>query len=159
LASQGIARLKEFAEAGGTLLFLGSATKLPISRWELGARDVTRRLSSEGFYVPGSLLRVKVNQSHPIGYGMREETAVMFQHSPVLDLTRGLAIASYPKQDILLSGWISGEGSLVERTALAEFKLGKGRLILIPFRTQFRAQSRGTYKFLFNSLYYATTRR
>jgi hypothetical protein len=159
LASQGIARLKEFAEAGGTLLFLGNATKLPISRWELGARDVTRRLPSEDFYVPGSFLRVKVNKSHPIGYGMREETAVMFRHSPALDLTRGLSIARYPDRDLLLSGWINGETHLVEKTALAEFKMGKGRTILIPFRTQFRAQSRGTYKFLFNSLYYATTRR
>jgi hypothetical protein len=159
LASRGIARLKEFAEAGGTLLFLGSATQLPLSRWKLGARDVTRHLSSEDLYVPGSLLRVRVNKSHPIGYGMREETAVMFRHSPALDLTRGLAIASYPDRDLLLSGWINGEDSLVKKTALAEFKLGKGRIILIPFRTQFRAQSRATYKFLFNSLYYATTRR
>ena len=159
LASQGITRLKEFAEAGGTLLFLGSATELPISRWELGVRDVTRRLSSGDLYVPGSFLRVKVNKTHPIGYGMREETAVMFRHSPALDLTRGLAIARYPGRDLLLSGWITGEAHLVEKTALAEFKMGKGRTILIPFRTQFRAQSRGTYKFLFNSLYYATTRR
>ena len=159
LASQGIAQLKEFAEEGGTLLFLGDATRLPISRWELGARDVARRLSSEDFYVPGSFLRVRVNKSHPIGYGMRDEAAVMFRHSPALDLTRGLAIASYPDRDLLLSGWINGENHLAEKTALAEFKMGKGRIILIPFRTQFRAQSRGTYKFLFNSLYYATTRR
>ena len=159
LTSRGISRLKEFAEAGGTLLFLGSATKLPISSWELGAHDVTRHLSSQDFYVPGSFLRVRVNKSHPIGYGMREETAVMFRHNPVLELTRGLAIASYPNRDLLLSGWLNGEEFLVKKTALAELKMGKGRLILIPFRTQFRAQSRGTYKFLFNSLYYATTRR
>jgi hypothetical protein len=159
LASRGIARLKEFSEAGGTLLFLGNATELPISHWELGVRNVTRRLSPEDFYVPGSFLRVRVNKSHPIGYGMREEAAVMFRHSPSLDLTRGLAIAHYPEGNLLLSGWINGEDSLEKTTALAEFKTGKGRIILIPFRTQFRAQSRGTYKFLFNSLYYATTRR
>ena len=159
LASRGIARLKEYAEAGGTLLFLGDATQLPISRWELGARNVTQRLSSEDFYVPGSFLRIQVNKSHPIGYGMRDEAAVMFRHNPSLDLSRGLAIAHYPDRDLLLSGWINGEDILAQKTALAEFKMGKGRIILIPFRTQFRAQSRGTYKFLFNSLYYATTRR
>ena len=83
----------------------------------------------------------------------------MFRHNPSLDLSRGLAIAHYPDRDLLLSGWINGEDILAQKTALAEFKMGKGRIILIPFRTQFRAQSRGTYKFLFNSLYYATTRR
>ncbi|MEE8348390.1 MAG: M14 family zinc carboxypeptidase [Acidobacteriota bacterium] len=159
LGSRGIARLKAYAESGGTLLFLGNATELPILRWELGARNVPRRLPSEQIYVPGSLLRVGVNKSHPIGYGMKEEIGVMFRHSPSLDLTQGLAIAHYSDQNLLLSGWLDGEQALVKKAALAEFKTGKGRMILIPFRTQFRAQSRGTYKFLFNSLYYATTRR
>ena len=90
---------------------------------------------------------------------MREEAAVMFDSSPAFHLSRGLPVVQYSSEDLLLSGWITGEEHLADKTALAEFRLEKGRLILIGFRTQFRGQTRGTYKFLFNSLYYATLRR
>jgi len=82
---------------------------------------------------------------------------VMFRHSPAFDLSRGLSVVHYSSKDPLLSGWIHGEEHLVGKTALAEFPIEQGKVILIGFRTQFRAQTRGTYKFLFNSLYYATT--
>ena len=159
LGDQGIARLKQFAEAGGTLLFLGRATQLPLSHWGLGARNITQGLSSQEFYAPGSFLRVSVNNRHPIGYGMMEEAAVMFYRSSAFALSQGLAVVHYAPQDLLLSGWINGENHLAGKTALAEFRMEKGRIILIPFRPQFRAQTRGTYKFLFNTLYYATTKR
>ena len=32
--------------------------------------------------------------------------------------------------------------------------MGHGHIILIGFRTQWRGQSHGTYKFMFNALYY-----
>ncbi|TDI07870.1 MAG: hypothetical protein E2P08_05195 [Acidobacteria bacterium] len=157
LGKEGMARLRQFASEGGTLVFLGEASRLPLLRWQLGGVDITDRLTSREFSVPGALLRVSVNNHHPIGYGMMEEAAVMFWHTPAFDLSRGLSVVHYSSKDPLLSGWIHGEEHLVGKTALAEIPMDQGRVILIGFRTQFRAQTRGTYKFLFNSLYYATT--
>ncbi|MCH8017385.1 MAG: hypothetical protein IH917_12255 [Acidobacteria bacterium] len=158
LGKEGMARLRQFASEGGTVVFLGEASRLPLLRWQLGGVDITDRLTSREFSVPGALLRVSVNNHHPIGYGMMEEAAVMFRHTPAFDLSRGLSVVRYSSKDPLLSGWIHGEEHLVDKTALAEFPMDQGKVILIGFRTQFRAQTRGTYKFLFNSLYYATTR-
>ncbi|MFQ5928233.1 MAG: M14 metallopeptidase family protein [Acidobacteriota bacterium] len=159
LGEEGINRLREFAASGGTLLFLGEATKLPLSEWNIGARDVSEGFPPEELYIPGSLLRVRVNNRHPIGYGMPEEAAVMFRNNPVFDPSEGQTVVRYSSQDLLLSGWVNGEEHLSEKAGLCLFKLGQGRVILIGFRTQFRAQTRGTYKFLFNSLYYATTQQ
>ncbi len=158
LGKEGVARLRQFASEGGTVVFLGAASRLPLLRWQLGGVDITKSLASREFSVPGSLVRVSVNNHHPIGYGMMEEAAVMFRHTPVFDLSRGLSVVRYSSKDPLLSGWIHGEEHLAGKTALAEFPMDEGKVILIGFRTQFRAQTRGTYKFLFNSLYYATTR-
>ncbi len=158
LGEKGLSRLKDFAESGGTLLFLGGSAQVPLSHWETEVENMTQNLSAEEFYVPGSFLRVQVNNRHPIGYGMPAEAAILFNNDPVFRLNRGLRLVRYGSENLLLSGWMTGEKHLADRTALAEFPIGKGRVILIGFRTQFRAQARGTYKFLFNSLYYATTK-
>ncbi|MFQ5738855.1 MAG: M14 metallopeptidase family protein [Acidobacteriota bacterium] len=158
LGEKGIARLRKFAQSGRTLIFLAGATQLALSEWDLGVTDITSKLKSEEFYVPGSLLRVRVHNRHPIGFGMGEEAAVMFVRSPAFEVSKGLSIVNYAGQDLLLSGWVDGEEHLQGRSGLVEVPVGKGRIILIGFRTQFRAQTRGTYKFLFNSLYYSTLR-
>ena len=38
------------------------------------------------------------------------------------------------------------------RIAVAQVKHGEGRVVLLGFRAQHRAQTHGTFKFLFNSL-------
>lgn len=160
LGEQGIERLKAFAEAGGTLVFLGQASRLPLEEWkaDLELEEVTENLSPQEFYVPGSLLRARVHNRHPVGYGVSDETALLYLNNPVFAVKEGLSVVSYPEEGLLLSGWMNGETHLAGKTALAEVPLGRGRLVLIGFRTQFRAQARVTYKFLFNSLYYATIR-
>jgi hypothetical protein len=154
LGTQGLMRLKSYVEAGGTVVFLGSSCRLPIREWQLGVQE-RRELTQPPFYVPGSLLRVEVDNGHPLGYGVPEQSAVMFQASPLFNLGGNASVVRYAR-DPLLNGWAEGTEALHGRTALGEVKLGAGRVVLIGFRSQFRGQTRVSYKFLFNSLYYAT---
>ena len=156
LGEEGLAKLREFTEKGGTLVLLGDSTRLVLDEWDLGVVEVTRKLSPEEFYIPGSLLRVEVNNSHPLGYGLLPQSAVMFRNNPVFRLSGGQRIVAYATKELLLSGWADGEEHIRGETGLAMVEIGAGRVILIGFLTQFRAQMRATYKFLFNSLYYAT---
>ena len=45
-----------------------------------------------------------------------------------------------------------GEENLARRAAVVSAKLGQGRVVLIGFPAQHRAQTHGTYKLLFNAL-------
>jgi hypothetical protein len=106
------------------------------------------------------LLMLKVDTATPIGYGMPREAAGMFSRS--LGLTTWLptgdwdrtVVASYPEDDVLLSGWLLGEELIARKAAVVDLTYKKGHIILIGFKCQHRAQSHGTYKFLFNSLLY-----
>ena len=66
-------------------------------------------------------------------------------------------IARYAAKDILMSGWALGEKKYIGgKAAMMRVRLGKGDVVLFGFRPQFRGQSRGTYKLLFNALLNAT---
>ncbi len=158
IGQEGLASLRRFAEQGGTLVFLGDSGELPVREWDLGITEVTRDLPRSDFSVPGSLLRIRVNPRHPVGYGMSETSAAMFVRNPAFETKTAVSIASYAAEDLLLSGWIDGERYLHGRQAVFEVPVAKGRIIFIGFRSQFRAQTRVTYKLLFNSLFYATIR-
>ncbi len=46
-----------------------------------------------------------------------------------------------------------GEGKLKRKAAMVVARHGEGKVVLIGFRPQHRAQTHGTYKLVFNSLY------
>jgi hypothetical protein len=102
-----------------------------------------------------------MNQDSPLSFGMQLEEAIYFSDSPafrtrVPDPRFGrTVVARYPddEKDILLSGYLEGSELLEKRAAAVEFEVGEGKVILIGFRAQHRAQPLRTFKLLFNTLY------
>src|SRR4029078_5364956 len=57
----GVKALREFVEAGGTLVCLNRASDFAIEQFKLPVRDVVDGLPRTEFYVPGSILRVELD--------------------------------------------------------------------------------------------------
>jgi hypothetical protein len=70
----------------------------------------------------------------------------------ITDASRARSIARYVEGNPLRSGWLLGPQYIAGKSALVDVALGRGRVILFGFRTQHRAQTWGTFKFLFNSI-------
>ena len=167
LGEAGLSELERFARDGGTLVLMDGSTefatgvlKAPVtlitasrpSREERGADDGRLPL-----YAPGSILRVLVNSEHAVAAGMPDTAAVYFTNSTTFDVPQGAAarvIARYPEraEDILLSGYLQGGDAIAGKAAAVEIPIGSGRAVLFGFRPQYRGQSYGTFKMLFNAL-------
>ncbi|MDQ5844163.1 MAG: hypothetical protein M3539_02580, partial [Acidobacteriota bacterium] len=167
LGVEGVKALREFVEQGGTLVCLNRASDFAIEQFKLPVRDVVAGLSEKQFFVPGSILRIELDTSHPIARKMPRESIAWVEDSPVFEVVRtptgrGSArlddpsvkiIARYPANgNPLLSGWLLGAERLKGKAALVEVRLGKGRVILFGFRPQYRGQSLATYSLFFNAI-------
>jgi hypothetical protein len=161
IEKEGVEALKDFVANGGILVCMNNAGRLVLKEFkQIPAGNILEKVDRRKFFCPTSLLKVNVDNKSPIGYGMPKEAAVMFSESlafstsiPSGEWDRQV-VASYPQENILLSGWLLGEDIIARKPALVDVKYRKGHIILIGFRCQHRAQSHGTYKFLFNALLY-----
>ncbi len=159
IGADGVAALRAFVEKGGTLVTLGSASNFAIERFGLSVRDATAGKNTKEFWCPGSTLKIKVDNTNPIGYGMPQDAlAVYLMGSPAFVLTptqhneRYEVVARYADRDLLQSGWLVGEDTIAKTGGVVAAHVGSGKIVLIGFRTQHRAQTYGTYKLLFNTL-------
>ena len=151
LGKEGAEVLKAFAEAGGTLIFLNDASEWAVEHFGLGAKNVLSGLNSRDYYCPGSLLNVRLAEGHPLGLGLPRDLAIWNETSPAWEVTGGTSVASYRPKDLLASGWLLGETYLLNRSAIVDAPMGKGRAILFGLRPQYRAQSYQSLKMLFNA--------
>ena len=167
LGTAGVSALKLFVTQAGTLITLNGASNFAIERLGVGARNVLQGVANKDFYGPGSILRVDVDSGHPLAWGMDRDTAIWFEHSPafapIFDRAAGdvVNVATYPGGNPLMSGWLLGDQLLQGHSALVDAPLGEGHVVMFGFRPQYRGQSYGTFKLLFNALYYfgAVTQR
>ena len=158
LGEAGIRELDTFVRAGGTLICLDQACALAIDAFKLPIRDVTR-VPRDQFFSPGSLLRVELDPSQPLSYGMPAQTSGFFAYSSAYevapDATTVETIARYGAKDLLVSGWLEGEPVIAGRAAIVSASVGTGRVVLFGFRVQHRAQSLATFRLLFNAIFSA----
>ena len=158
IGQEGVAALKDFVEKGGTLVTFGEACSFGIEKFALSVRNIVENLDSQEFFCPGSTIKVKFDNLHPLAYGMPSEGYVLFRSSPAFEITpsqhneRYETVVRYQDRDLLQSGWLIGEEHLVKKAAMVNAKYGQGQVVLIGFRTQHRCQTHGTFKLLFNTL-------
>jgi hypothetical protein len=159
--------LRQFMEQGGTVIAVGSAANLgldlglPITSAlvEKNANGQERALPAEKFYVPGSLLRVQVDTTQAISFGMPRNVDVFYNNSPAFRLGSDAAakgvkpLAWFENGTPLRSGWAWGQSYLDGAVEAVQADIGKGTLYLFAPEITFRAQPAGTFKWLFNGIY------
>ena len=175
ISDVGVTNIIKFVREGGTLITLNDGCRFAVDKMGISVRDALASLQegedgyddsspksrSPEFFCPGSILRINFNTHHPVAYGMPEQGAAVFYYSPAFQLLPvvppgkdGQVIAFYPDESLLISGYIKGEKYLRNKVAAAEFSIDKGKVILLGFGVQNRAQPYGTFKLLFNALLY-----
>ena len=160
-------KLKEFANAGGTIVAMGSSSGLG-EMLELGISNAMTEIAADGrvvplprdkYFVPGSILQVAIDNSQPLAYGMGNNANIFFNNSPAYKLSAeaiaqgAKPVAWFNTANPLQSGWINGGAYLNGNFAVVDIPVGKGRLCLIGPEATFRAQPHGTFKLLFNGIY------
>jgi Zinc carboxypeptidase len=162
-----IPALKKFLEAGGTIITIGTSAnlayhlKLPVKDALVEiANGKQQTLPPEKYFIPGSIMHVSVDSTNSVSWGMRSEADVFFDSSPVFNLapdaiSKGevTPIAWFASDKTLRSGWAWGQEYLQDGVAAFVAKVGSGKLYAFGPEITFRAQTQGTYKFLFNPLY------
>ncbi len=159
MEKEGVKALEEFVREGGVLIALREACALPLQDFTLPVREASGKTFEGDFFCPGSLLSLDVDNSHPVGFGMPEQTAAFWNSGVLLEtfiphnveLDRRV-VASYGAQDLLISGWVIGGKAIQGKPAVVDVSLGKGHVILCGFGVQNRAQSWGAFKLLFNAI-------
>ena len=168
LSAAGVDALRAFVRAGGSLVCLGQSGGLAIGAFELPIRDVAPD-NEDRLFVPGSIVRLELDPLQPLSFGMPTNTAAFFAFSsvyaaasaggrsaPYADPSSAAGmrtIAHYGERDVLLSGWLEGEELIAGRAAIVEATVGAGRVVLLGFPVQHRAQSHATFRLLFNAIF------
>ncbi|HKB13575.1 MAG TPA: M14 metallopeptidase family protein [Vicinamibacterales bacterium] len=177
MTARGVSNLREFVSQGGTLVAMDRAAELPLTAFNLPIRNVTASTRDSDFYVPGSILKIVVDPTQPVAYGMPREAAAFFINSPAFAMGRSGAtpdvsstvepavpesmhiVARYPENGLLMSGWMLGERVIAGRAAVIDAAVDKGHVVLLGFRSGHRGQTHGTYKLLFNSIFLGASER
>ena len=158
IEQDGLDNLKQFVRDGGTILALGNASAFVIDAFDLPVKNVVKGLKDLEFFCGGSILRTQVKSAeNPLVFGLPDEPAALFARSGAFETEPGFdgsVLLTYPKDESpLLSGYILHPEKIEGKIASLEVRQGKGRIVVTGFRPQWRGQTHGMYKLVFNALW------
>lgn len=155
IGQEGVDALRAFVEGGGTVVLVDRACDLATDHLGLPVKNVLAGLSPQEFFGPGSIVRVVVDNAHPLAYGMEPQTAAYFRKSRAFETAApgAQSVVRYAADSVLMSGWLVGADRMAGKHAVLDVPVGRGRVILLGFSPYFRGQPHATFKLLFNSVY------
>lgn len=117
-----------------------------------------RSLQSGAKVIGGAIFEAKLDRSHPINFGYKENTLALFRNTTLFmqaDKNSYNNPIQYT-QTPLLSGYISKENAKVipNTVPFKVGRLGRGRVIVFTDNTNFRAFWFGTNKLLMNTIFF-----
>lgn len=158
IGEEGVEKVKEFVEKGGRVLALYESCEFAIEKLGVPVRNTVKDLKGDEFHCPGSTIRVNIDNTHPLGYGMPEEGLILLRGNHAYAVKGGhwnekyQTVITYPEEDMIQSGWLIGEKHLARKAALIDAKMGEGGVVLYGFAPQMRALTDATFKVFFNAL-------
>ncbi len=175
LGAEGVKAIGDFVAGGGVLmtfdrgseLALEAVPGLPVRRISpqsrAPARDGRSRDDSTGagaganVVAPGSILRTISVPGQRLTMGMPDTVPVYFTNSTAFEVAQDARVEvplRYPADvsSILMSGYLAGGEAIAGKAAAVDITVGAGRVVMFGFRPQYRGQSWGTFKLVYNAI-------
>lgn len=150
--------LKAFLENGGKIVTIGSSSDLA-EHLELGVENHLvdaqhKALKRTDFYTPGSVLTAKVAKGIASTWGYNDQIDLYYSNDNLYRITNNniKPLMWFDSEKVLKSGWSWGQKYLKDGVIAFEAPVGKGKLVSFGNDINFRAQTHGTFKLLFNQL-------
>jgi len=146
--------LREYVTGGGTLIAFGQTCRFAIKELQLPVKEFI--LESETMNEQSvQIIDIRTNNTNPIAFGMQKKTKAVFTadfHLQPLPWRRKTEVIAYLANAVKSSNGHSSSNWRNRLPVILSIPMGKGKIILMSVRPQFRAQVPATYKLLFNSI-------
>ena len=150
LGAKGKKALVAWVNAGGRLIAWEGSAEVAT---RIGASTAVLQMSHTN--MPGSLVRIAMDETGPLAEGVGPFAWAMFEDDPVMAPGDGTEAAVFPdasSEDFFVSGLDSGATQLGGTSAVVDEGVGQGRATIFTFDPVFRGWTDGTQRILWNAI-------
>lgn len=153
----GLAAIQRYVENGGTLITTGNSRAV-VTQFNLVPYLTSAPVKGD-FYAPGPIVTMQVKQpTHPIfyGYDAKADLPVRWATNMIYTMPVQYAadvLARFPggKANVV-SGVMRGADGVKDNVAIAEQRVGKGRVVMFATNPVWRWQTYGEFRMVYNAL-------